>query len=127
MRAPSITPSAAYLAGLATAGVFPSTVRIDSLAETPDALGTPQEAFAPFLSDLSARISPASSRENRTEPRTYGENERFVTLATHQPTIRPSMRAVVTAGPGAGVTYDLVAVDADGNGTMTRLRGRILA
>jgi hypothetical protein len=101
---------------------YPSLCTILTLTLVRDSTGEPIPTPVPFLVDLACRLSPVSGREVVAPTEKYSVGQHMIELASYQPTITTTMRAVV-----GGVTYELLAPpEHDGNHFTTRLRVQVL-
>lgn len=105
---------------------FNTTCTIQQVTETRDAAGGVVNTWANVtgLVSLPCRRAPASmarTNETKLDALTYTVNVQTVVIAGYHPTITPKMRVV-----SGGLTLDILAVEHDGQPTMTRLSCQIV-
>lgn len=98
---------------------FASRVAIQSRASTLDAHGQPSGAWSDVagLTGLACSVGLPRGGERRTGDMVPLHEEAEILLASYQAAITPKMRAVVTGG----LTYDILSVEHDPLGKLTRL------
>lgn len=102
----------------ALSGFYPSLCTIQSATEAQNNIGDVTHTWANLSGhvDLACRIAPASGNEVKQAAQIYAEYTHTIALAGAYTTVTEAMRAIVD-----GVTYDVVAVQFDGNRKTTRL------
>lgn len=106
---------------------FPARCTIETATATRDAWGQPIAAWAALSghTGLACRVAPAgvSPTEGRRMGLTVETASHVMLIAGSYPDIQPPMRAVVTRG-ATSTTYDIVGVEQDGDGSLTRVQLR---
>jgi head-tail adaptor len=103
---------------------FPSTCTIQQNTPEQDAYGEPIADWDDLAGhvDIPCQISPAGGREVKLANQTYAVASHAIALQGSYTTITPAMR--VTSG---GATYDILAVESDSQGVMTRLLCQVVS
>lgn len=105
---------------------YNTTCTIQQTTETRDAAGGVVNAWANVtgLVDLTCRRATASTArtsEMKLEALTYTVNVQTILIASYQPTVTPKMRVTCDS-----LVFDILAVEHDGEDTMTRLTCQIV-
>ena len=97
---------------------YPDTADIQQRTDTRDAVGQPIPAWATVsgLGAVACRVSPTGGGERKQANQIYTLSTHVINLAGNYIQITTKMRAVVS-----GVTYDILLVEHDGNGGMSKL------
>jgi len=103
---------------------FNSTCTIQEYTETQDELGEPIKTWLDKADhiDIPCAIAPSGGQEVKRPDMTYVVSSHHLTLRGNYPAITEDMRAVV-----AGKTYDILLVEHDSRGLMTRLTVQVVS
>ncbi len=96
---------------------------IQQRTDTQDATGQPIPAWANLAGhvNLDCRVGPSGGREAKLADQIYAVTSHTITLAAQYTAITPKMRAVIGA-----ITYDILAVEHDGQSATTHLLCQVL-
>lgn len=105
---------------------YPSLCTIQNHTSTQDDYGQPADTFADLADhvNLSCRIAPepnSRSGERDAANRTTSEHTHIVDLRGYYPNISEVHQAIVD-----GATYDIEAVEHDGNKVTTRMKVQVI-
>lgn len=105
---------------------YNTTCTIQQTAETRDAAGGVVNSWADMTGLVNLRcrrapVSTARTSEMKLEALTYTVNVQTIVIASYQPTITPKMRVTCDS-----LVFDVLAVEHDGEGQMTRLTCQIV-
>lgn len=108
---------------------YPDTCQIQEATETVSTMGSVSASWTAVegLEDVGCKIAPrffdqpGGARENRREEITTQTRQFHIALNGHFPGIRAEMRAV-----SGSRTFDILGVEHDSHGTMTRLNCEIV-
>lgn len=105
---------------------YNTTCTIQQTTETRDAAGGVVNTWADMTGLVNLRcrrapVSTARTSEMKLEALTYTVNVQTIVIASYQPTITPKMRVTCDS-----LVFDVLAVEHDGEGQMTRLTCQIV-
>ncbi len=107
----------------ALAAYYPSLCTIEEPSTTNVRGEVSPDPWTPLAGHeaLRCRVSPTGGQEIKRADMIYTIGSHTIALAGHYPTITAKMRAVAD-----GTAYDVLAVEHDGQETMTRLRVQVV-
>jgi hypothetical protein len=105
------------------AAYFPSSCAIQEATSTQNSYGEPASTWAnkTGYTSIACAVSSAGGKEVKMPNMTYAVASHTVLLAGSYPAITPANRAVV-----GSLTLDILAVESDPLGTLTRLQCQVV-